>query len=192
MANTRLRRCAQVIARCRSVADSSSPGCLVAAAVRVPGTIRARSGLAGANTPWYRVRWARGFGTSAASRAIKSSGSTKSPGAILDSRRLARRAQGRMPGATSRAWCRRDTVSSAHSVRARPGSATSARWRPAVLRRSAPGVRSCHACEAFAAMPACSEKPELSATSGRGASGSAGSVCSVNTFWPSLGPVAIR
>lgn len=39
---------------------------------------------------------------------------------------------------------------------------------------------------------ACSEKPELSATSGRGASGSAGSVCSVNTFWPSLGPVAIR
>src|SRR5690606_38640000 len=41
-------------------------------------------------------------------------------------------------------------------------------------------------------MPACSEKPELSATSRRGASGSAGSVCSVNTFWPSRGPVAIR
>src|SRR5690606_15098651 len=41
-------------------------------------------------------------------------------------------------------------------------------------------------------MPACSEKPEFSATSRRGASGSAGSVCSVNTFWPSRGPVAIR
>jgi hypothetical protein len=39
------------------------------------GTIRARSGLAGANTPWDRVRWARGLGTSAARRAMKSSGS---------------------------------------------------------------------------------------------------------------------
>lgn len=47
-------------------------------------------------------------------------------------------------------------------------------------------------CEAFAVMPACSEKPELSATSRRGPSGSAGSVCSVKTFCPSLGPVAIR
>jgi hypothetical protein len=28
------------------------------AAVRVPGTIRARSRLAGANTPWYVVKWA--------------------------------------------------------------------------------------------------------------------------------------
>ena len=27
-------------------------------AVRVPGTIRARSRLAGANTPWYLVKWA--------------------------------------------------------------------------------------------------------------------------------------
>jgi hypothetical protein len=34
--------------------------------------------------------------------------------------------------------------------------------------------------------------PELSATSRRGPSGSAGSVCSVKTFCPSLGPVAIR
>ncbi len=41
-------------------------------------------------------------------------------------------------------------------------------------------------------MPACSEKPEAWATSRRGASGSAGSVCSVNTFWPSRGPAAIR
>src|SRR5690606_16478673 len=41
-------------------------------------------------------------------------------------------------------------------------------------------------------MPACSEKPELSATSRRAPSGSPGSVCSVNSFCPSLGPVAIR
>ena len=31
--------------------------------------------LLGANTPWKRVRWTLGFGTRAASRAIKSSGS---------------------------------------------------------------------------------------------------------------------
>lgn len=62
-----------LIARCRSVA-AASPRSLAAAA-QVLGTIRARSGLAGANTPWYLVRCARGFGTSAASRAIKSSGS---------------------------------------------------------------------------------------------------------------------
>jgi len=46
----------------------AAPGCVL-------GTIRARSGLAGANTPWYRVRWARGLGTGAARRAMKSSGS---------------------------------------------------------------------------------------------------------------------
>ena len=52
MANTRFRRCAQVIARCRSLADGA-PHSLVwlAPAARVPGTTRARSGLAGANTP---------------------------------------------------------------------------------------------------------------------------------------------
>jgi hypothetical protein len=41
-------------------------------------------------------------------------------------------------------------------------------------------------------LPGIAPRPELSATSGRRASGSAGSVCKVNTFWPSLGPVAIR
>ena len=56
MANTRLSRCAQVIARCRSVADALAHS--VAAAARVLGTIRARSGLAGANTPWYLIRCA--------------------------------------------------------------------------------------------------------------------------------------
>ena len=53
MANTRLRRCAQLIARCRSVAAASPRS----ATVRVLGTIRARSRLAGANTPWYLVKW---------------------------------------------------------------------------------------------------------------------------------------
>ena len=72
MANTRLRRCAQVIARCGLMVDGS--WCSLPAAARVLGTTRDRSGLAGANTPWYRVRCARGFGTSAARRAIKSSG----------------------------------------------------------------------------------------------------------------------
>ena len=65
MANTRLRRCAHDIVRCRSLTDTSPRA--AEAAVRVPGTIRARSRLAGANTPWYLVKCARGFGTSAAS-----------------------------------------------------------------------------------------------------------------------------
>jgi hypothetical protein len=39
------------------------------AAARIFGTTRDRSGLAGANTPWYLVRWARGFGTSPTSLA---------------------------------------------------------------------------------------------------------------------------
>ena len=65
MANTRLRRCAHDIARCRSLTDTSPRA--AEAAARVPGTIRARSRLAGANTPWYLVKCARGFGTSAAS-----------------------------------------------------------------------------------------------------------------------------
>jgi hypothetical protein len=73
MAKTRLRRCAHDIARCRSLTEPSPRA--AKAAVRVPGTICARSGLAGANTLWYRGRCARGFGTSAARRAIKSSGS---------------------------------------------------------------------------------------------------------------------
>jgi len=71
MANTRLRRCAHDIARCRSLTETAVRS---ADAARALGTISARSGLAGANTPWYRVRCARGFGTSATRRAIKSSG----------------------------------------------------------------------------------------------------------------------
>jgi hypothetical protein len=41
--------CLSLIARCRSVAAAAPRS--VAAAARVPGTICARSGLAGANTP---------------------------------------------------------------------------------------------------------------------------------------------
>ena len=59
MANTRLRRCAQVRLRWRSAAEAGSCGLAgLAAPGCVLGTIRARSALAGANTPWYRVRWA--------------------------------------------------------------------------------------------------------------------------------------
>lgn len=55
---------AQLIARCRSA------GLLVSAALpeaRPPGVIAACSPLCLASTLWYRVRWTRGFGTSAAS-----------------------------------------------------------------------------------------------------------------------------
>ena len=73
--NTRLRRRAQVIARCFSAAGSG-----FAAARRVPrpaGVISARQCEFGANTPWNRVRFTRGRGTNAARRAMKSSGSNK-------------------------------------------------------------------------------------------------------------------
>ncbi len=67
------RRHAEPDFSCRSTADGSLDSmAFPAAAACVFGTIRARSGLAGANTPWYLVRCARGLGTSAASRAIKS------------------------------------------------------------------------------------------------------------------------
>ena len=67
---------------------------------RVAGVTRRRCLLFGAKTPCKRVRLARGLGTSAAGRAMKSSGSTKSPGATLNNQTLARRAEGRMPGVT--------------------------------------------------------------------------------------------
>ena len=38
------------------------------------GVTRARYRLLGANTPWKRVRFTRGFGARAARRAMKSSG----------------------------------------------------------------------------------------------------------------------
>ena len=47
----------------------------VAAMACVLGTIFARSGLAGANTPRYGIRCARGLGISAANRAVQTSGS---------------------------------------------------------------------------------------------------------------------
>ena len=42
---------------------------------RLAGVTRERCLLFGANTPWKRVRFTRGLGTRAASRAMKSSGS---------------------------------------------------------------------------------------------------------------------
>ena len=66
MAKTRLSRCAQVIERCRWT-SALAAGCSPEFAGRW-GTTRARSAVAVATTPRYRVRCARGFGTSAASR----------------------------------------------------------------------------------------------------------------------------
>ena len=42
---------------------------------RLAGVTRARCALLEANTPWNRVKLARGLGTKATSRAMKSSGS---------------------------------------------------------------------------------------------------------------------
>ena len=109
MPNTRFRRCAQLMAARRCAGASSTPASVDSGLLALPrfaGVTTARCLLFGANTRWKRARFTRGLGTSAASRAMKSSGSTKSPGAILNSRRLARRAEGRMPGVTSHAWWR--------------------------------------------------------------------------------------
>ena len=74
--NTRLRRCAQVIAARRSAGVGSSVSAGLACRPPLPrlaGVTRARYLLLGAKTPW--VRLTRGFGTRAASRAMKSRGS---------------------------------------------------------------------------------------------------------------------
>ena len=76
--NTRFRPCAQVIAARRSagVGASVSAGSACRPPLpRLAGVTRARYLLFGANTPWKRVRLTLDFSTSAASRAMKSSGS---------------------------------------------------------------------------------------------------------------------
>jgi len=76
--NTRLRRCAQRIAARRSAAVRSSVSAAARALAPLPRWALvscARCALLGANTPWKRVRLTRGLGTSAASLAMKSSGS---------------------------------------------------------------------------------------------------------------------
>ena len=76
MLNTRLRRCAQVIDARRSAGDGRSTTTLALLPLpRFAGVTNARCLLLGANTPWKRVRLTLGFGTRAASRAMKSSGS---------------------------------------------------------------------------------------------------------------------
>jgi hypothetical protein len=83
MEKTRLSRCAQLIARrfCSGLRGSSwalaSTGA-ASPAGRLPrpdGVTCARRFAFGANTPWKRVRCARGGGTSAASLAMKSTAS---------------------------------------------------------------------------------------------------------------------
>jgi len=76
MLNTRLNRCAHVIEARRSAGVcGSSPLLALLALPRLAGVTQTRWRLFGANTPWNRVRLTLGFGTSAAKRAMKSSGS---------------------------------------------------------------------------------------------------------------------
>jgi AmmeMemoRadiSam system protein B len=77
MPNTRFSRCAHVIAarRCTGMLFCCSAETLgLAPFPRFAGVTDARCLLFGANTPWNRVRFTRGLGTRAASRAMKSSG----------------------------------------------------------------------------------------------------------------------
>jgi hypothetical protein len=67
MAKTRLRRCIQLI---------GAGGWSASIRLERRGTMRLRCLKFGANTPWQRVRFKRGLGTRAASRAMKSSGSS--------------------------------------------------------------------------------------------------------------------
>ena len=75
---TRFRRCAQLIearrsAEVRSCGSSTALGLLPLP--RFADVTDARCLLFGANTPWNLIRLTRGLGTSAARRAMKSSGS---------------------------------------------------------------------------------------------------------------------
>ena len=67
--NTRLSRCAQVMAAWRSAAVLGEPG--PRRGPRRAGVTCARRLWLGANTPWNRVRLTRGVGTKAARRAMK-------------------------------------------------------------------------------------------------------------------------
>ena len=83
MEKTRLSRCAQLIARrfCSGLRGSSwaltstGTASLAGRLPRPEGVSCARRFAFGANTPWKRVRCARGGGTSAASLAMKSTAS---------------------------------------------------------------------------------------------------------------------
>jgi len=77
MLNTRLSRCAQVMAtwRCTGVCSSWPSAVFWQPLPRFAGVTRARCLLFGANTPWNRVRLTLGLGTRAASLAMKSTGS---------------------------------------------------------------------------------------------------------------------
>ena len=83
MEKTRLSRCAQLIARRFSSGLRGASWALTSTGAASPagrlprpeGVSCARRFAFGANTPWKRVRCARGGGTSAASLAMKSTGS---------------------------------------------------------------------------------------------------------------------
>jgi hypothetical protein len=75
IANTRFKRCIQLIATCFGVTRSTAAPAFPPPCPRPAGVIAARNAACGANTPWYLVRCTRGGGTNAARRARKSSGS---------------------------------------------------------------------------------------------------------------------
>ena len=72
MLNTRLSRCAQVMAAWRSAGVRSCASSEVLQPLpRRAGVISARCLLLGANTPWKRVRFTLGLGIRAARRAMR-------------------------------------------------------------------------------------------------------------------------
>jgi len=75
MAKIRLSNWAQLL-RARVEAAGASPSSLeeAVAGSASPGTIWERRAALGASTPWKRMRWSRGRGTSAARRCKNSSG----------------------------------------------------------------------------------------------------------------------
>ena len=74
--NTRLRRCAQVIAAWRPAGDlTSGVERGITVLPRLAGVTAPRQRWFGARTPWYLVRLTLGLGTRDANRAMKSTGS---------------------------------------------------------------------------------------------------------------------
>ena len=172
MAKTRLRRCAQVSRRWRAVADGSPRLAALAGLVgrggacpgHDPGPVRARRCEHAVVSGQVRA----GLGHQRSEVGDEVLGFEDHVGGAVAIRRLQRITH--VPALGQRQPLGGDR--GLETYRARRSSLSG--------------------CEAITAIPACSEKPELSATARRGASGSAGSVCSANTFWPSRGPVAIR
>jgi hypothetical protein len=196
MANTRLRRGAQVRDRCRSAADGSADSTAwLAAATRVLGTTRARSGLAGANTPWQPGQVRAGLWHQYNQSGDKVLGLEDDVRGAVPIRCLQRAAHEpafgqRQPFSRHRRPCDiARQVLELVALRSLRGDARVQRDKIAGSDFAPP-----KAGPKGAGQDARSN-PELSATSRRGSSGSAGSICSVNTLAlsrPGRDPVVSR